>query len=346
MNKNKIQNKIEELNEIKKDLLRKSDLLSKDNKTYIYSTTSLKDKTGIQGSTPEDLKNIINEIMKVCVTYVEKIKDVPYIEAKNDSQRNLTRITPSSNIVTHNTKLQNVHLQSIFGFLNSSDIFHGYDYFNIKTNIPSYSKGDNEIFLTRLNIRLNIEETFVLSMNDNFLKMSADFLNPDDIFFIGVRASRDLKSGKYNITGNIKSSISFKKDEREIESLFSEAENEYVYFGEEDLKRGYSYMWTMYTISDIDVEITDNFPDMYKTEKDSSMNNQLTTSKFLSFISADNKNMDIRHMKLSTNNFTGVRRILYSPRYDLIQNDIPKNQIIVNNIINIQSLIEEALNEL
>ena len=346
INSSKIQKKISELNEVKKKLLSKIDFTTPTNDKVVYSTAQFKDKDGTSGSTPEDLSIILTKVMDSCVSYVNQIKKIPYVESDSNEDINRFSIFPTTSIKENGTILSSVPLDSVMNSISLSEVSHGFGPITLEVIMDGYDNDKNELYIVRINIRLLLQDYFNLSNSDKKITFEPGFINADDIFIIGLKATTDLEEGSFYTSGIIKASFSWDGKSNKKKYQFNSEQIENVFLSKNSVKSGNTYMWSIITLADTEISIEDSTGVMYPTEYDKSINNRFELNAVLSSLIAQEKRLGVSGLVLSSENFTGIRRVLCSPRYDFIQKRNLSGKVIMNNPIRLNTILKDDIDGL
>jgi len=346
INSSKIKNKLLELNNLKKELISKIEFTTPGNSKKVYSTVPLKEKQGTHGSTPEDISVMLNKIMETCVSYVNKIKDLPYIESTDKENINRFFVCPTTGIKENGTILSNVPAMAILNDISISDVNHGFKKISVDLFLESSNIENTELYIVRINPRLSLRDYFNLSESNKKITFSESFINIDDIYIIGLKSKIDLENNTYQTNGKISISLSWDKKDENSSFQFQNESSQEVYLPKNETKKGNTFMWSIFSISDIDASLQDNIGNKYNLQVDKSINNTIMDGASISVLSINNKDISIADLNLSSENFTGIFRTIYHPRYDFIKTKDLTNKVLMNNVINIDTIIKDALDEL
>jgi hypothetical protein len=353
---NQLSEKIEELNETRAKILRKSKFINQNNDTFVYSTEDVQSKDGTEGVTPNDLATTLNSIISKVSLYVNDLKKYPFVESTQENS-NIQRliIDPHPTSAIDETIVANMPAGSILDMIHDAIVDHGFLETTIKTDLlfcesdlsSESGKIHCDIVLTRLNARLNLIDNFNLSMSDYEVKLSRDFINIDDIYIIRATSKSNQRSMNVNLSGTVTIDTTTKTGTVTHSYKFSKASDSF-FINKSELVVGKSFAWTAFSINGNIAKFQDTSETIGTTSAGNNVTDSLIPGLEISSVTIGNNTLQIlnRGIVLSTSKHTGVFRNTDSTSYDVLENRAFGNQVMMENIVKIDRVLEDSLNDL
>jgi len=192
--KEKLLSKLAELEEAKERLLKIEPFLNPDNNMFVYHTEDIRSLSGTQGTTPANLGEILETVVKAINEYVDYIKSIPDASSNvvfRDRPDKDMAIVSSSRLGFHppaswTKEFSGVNTESVFSILPTSTYYgrvieaHFYSSPHINKNDYSGREISIEVKLLRINSRLNEFNVFRSGINNPLdVLLTDDIMQPD-----------------------------------------------------------------------------------------------------------------------------------------------------------------------
>lgn len=364
--KEKLLAKLAELEDVKEKLLKIEPFLNPDNNMFIYHTEDIRSLAGTQGSTPSNLGEIMDVVVKAINEYVEYIKGLPEASSNIVFRDRLDKdmaIVSTERAGFHppvswTKEFSGVNTESVYSTLPMSTYYgriieaHVYSSPHINKNDYSGREISLEAKLIRINSRLNELNVF-RSGADNPLDvlLTDDVMQPDDIYIIGVvpheRLSRDIIYYQ-----NLSYTIDFKyadgSRETKLFAMGNRKDGNFLYDGDDTLEFGMVF-WDMVIISGFNISVENYVGD--RTDIDTSRNGNIGSAMFdsniITKVVTHGFSTDISDEKVSYRSGCGYLRDIFSDTFDVYnKNTTPIARVVFKNVRPIDLVLEEAINEL
>ncbi len=204
--KDKLIAEIARLEKVKALLLRKEAFLDPSNDIVIYSTESIKRILGVDGSTPNNLREALETIVSAINDHIKMLKEMPVVvreqEVVNALDKEYALIEKNNGYinppVVWDILERDMPISTFESYFSSARFYSALEKINFAANCKfQKSNGapvDFEITLRKINLRTaNVDKFRGISGNLNVTISGAD-IDPDDIFIIGVEIHESLDS--------------------------------------------------------------------------------------------------------------------------------------------------------
>jgi len=362
--KDKLTERINELEAMKAGLLRKEQFLDPTNDTFLYSTESISDIAGTQGSTPKNLSTILEVIVKEINTYVEYIRDLPFAEShviyrertdvdlalvsNNRASFNIPMSwTKRGDGYDFNSVQSQVALSKFFGSVKKMTV----------TSSPSFRKhGENgedinfEIKMIKLNPRKNESSVFRSGSGPLSVVLDENSISGDDIIFIGIVPSVDLDPAAIYFK-DFTYRIAIERHDGTEDVIVNSIANTRVGNSSinSDTTAGIMVNWDMLTFNRLDIKYLNTIGNsgQFATDFDGFLGGGLTAGNVLSSISVEQFSSDLQEMAISYREGVAWFRKLLDDTYGFYDmNSTNVESIVFNNLRPISHVLEEAIDAL
>jgi hypothetical protein len=357
--------KLEELKKIESTLLEMSMFLDPDNNIFVYHSLGISKIEGTVGSTPNNLSEILDVVADEVMKYVDYISKIPNKESSIVlRERGVLKYSILSTDgmipapITWNEISTGASFESVQQFLPMSSYRGFVRKIRIHT-FPSFRKGgfdgadiDFTTVLYRLNVRKNILEEYMSGNGIMDVTLDNEHLYGDDIFIIGLKQDQKIittsvyysnLSYDVEITGEDDSYSSnvYTIGKTRVGNIVPNVDN--------SIDGGILY-WSMFTLNDFTVRVTDEFENKETTLLPNPYANDIPTyysGNTIKEIVVDGIRMDISALKISFRGGISEKGNLIDDTYrlyDTMDNGI--STIVFKNVKPIDVVLEEAINAL
>jgi len=196
MTEEKVELKISELEEVKKSLIRKSKLMDPSNQSIFYSTKPISETRGTEGVTPMAITAAMGKVGDTILDYIDEMRGMPFIKTSPiQSNKVKTKVAIDTSIDYATALLKKIgdglHLRDIIPFMSEARVVSSVNkiVFTTGTRVESEDRKTSipyEIVLYRINSFSNDITTFRSGTGDLHVEITADYINQDDIYVLGV----------------------------------------------------------------------------------------------------------------------------------------------------------------
>ncbi len=363
--KEKLQAKLDELEAAKSDLIKIEPFLDPNNSMYVYSTEKMSELDGTSGTTPKNLGEVLDEVIKEINNYVEYIKKLPYAESsviyKDRPEVDLALVNNNRADfhvpITWSAKAEDVSVDSVYGYLAMSKYYGKIKSMRFYAS-PTIRKGDIsgrdidiETKLYRINTRLNINSEYRSGAGPLDVTITDDEINPDDLYIIGIANKEKLYneliyyqdltySIEYEFFDGNKDIILLNIANRKTGNMLPDIDS--------TLTGGLVY-WDMLLMNQISVEVENAIGDSssLNVSVDGPISGGLFDGNILTMIKNNMFSEDVSSKKMTYRSGCSWLRSLSRDTmtlYDMNTSNVAT--IIFNNLKPIDRVLEEAINDL
>jgi len=363
--KEKLQEKLNELESLKEQLIMIEPFLDPNNDSYVYSTENIADLSGTHGTTPSNLSEILEIVVKEINDYVEYIKKLPYAETSV-----IYRERPDSDLavvsneradfhipLTWSEKAIEISIDSVYGYLAMSEYYGKVRKMRVYSS-PSIRKGDIsgrdiniEVKLYRINTRLNINSEFRSGTGALDVTFTDDVLNPDDMFIIGIANLEKMHNEivyyqdltyfiEYEYFDGTTDKVLYNIANRRIGNMVPDID---------DTLTGGMIYWDILLMNTISVDVENSIGDesSLNVSLDGPISGGLFDGNILTLLRNNMFSSDVSQRKLSYRSGCSWLRRICTESYSMYdKNTSNVVSIVFNNLRPIDRVIEEAINAL
>lgn len=362
--KEKLLNKIDELTALKQTLLTIESFRNPNNDALMYSTEAMSSLSGTNGVTPENLSTALDTITGAINTYVDYIRNLPYVKASPiyRERPNSTYAIVDSNRASFAPPMGWKQVGSDYSFtgimanLPSSEFYGQYSKIEVSSSSVIRVGGvdglsiDHEIKLIRINARTKAKDVFRSGAGPLNVSLTDKYFKPDDIFIIGIQAKEDIPSDALYYIDFSYSIKKTKQDGSVTTDMFtigdSSIGNMASYF---DGQNGMIFVWDIVVLNQFEIAISNSIGNTTKTNftNGQAMLSGLSTGNTISSISVGSHNVDISALSLSYREGISRYRLMKESKFELYEKDNANtDSIAFNNLRPISHVLEEAISGL
>lgn len=363
--KQELQKKLDELQELKGNLLRIEPFLDSNNNSFVYSSEDIEDLAGTQGTTPANLSEILEEVVKKINEYVDYIKTLPYAESsaiyRERPEVDLALVSKNRAgfhpPVSWTEKALEASVDSIYGYLAMSEYYGAVRKIKVYAS-PTIRKGDSsgrdidiETKLFRINSRLNVNSEFRSGSGALDVTLTDDVLAPDDIYIVGLVVKEAMANDiiyyqdltysiEYEFMDGTTSKEMYTMGNRRIGNMLPDIDSTLSY--------GCVY-WDMLTISRFTIDVSNSVGDTSEinTFVDGPISGGLFDGNIVTEFKTSMFATNMASRKLSYRSGCSWFRSMLNDKYDLYdKNTSEVIGVVFNNLRPIDRIIEEAINAL
>ena len=363
--KEKLEQKIKELEEIKAKLLKLSQFTDPSNDTRVYSSKSIKDLNNTQGVTPKNFGEVLTVVIKKLNEYSDYINSLNYVIGSSVNRSRIVtnyKIVPEiadvSNIPQEfSLKYENVDFQSLLNYVPDAEYTSPVTSMSI-TGTPvirkDSSSGDpvdiGAVFL-HLNPRMMIKDKIVFNNGIISANVSPSSFFGDDIFVVGVFFREDISPDQvFYIDLSYRVDLQL-VDGRTVTKAYSIANKK---IGVEKnvfdtLRQGIVIAWDMLAVNRCDFTIHNTQGDDTNigTAIDRPIGGGTFDGNVISQITVQGISQDIANYLLSYRDSCAYYRGIYDCKYSLYSVDEDSlTPVMIPNLKPINEVIYEALRDL
>ena len=363
--KQKLQEKLDELEELKAELLRVEPFLNPDNDSFVYSTESLSDIAGTQGSTPSNLSEILEVVVVEINKYVDYIKKLPFAETsviyRDRSENELAFVSTGRKDfhppVRWTEKAVDVSVDAVLGYLAMSEYYGSIKSMRIYCS-PTIRKNDIsgrdislEVKLVRTNGRLNTRSDFRSGTGPLDVTISDEVIAPDDIYMIGIMTKENVTNDIIyyaDLTYSIEFTYHDGSTSKEIYSMANKKIGNNILDIDTTLTYGCVY-WDMLLIGNMGLFVKNSMGNTTNppTSIDGPISGGLFDSNIVTDVGIGMFSTDIESYKFSYRSGCSWVRLLTEGRFSLYdKNESNVAGVIFNNLRPLDLILEEAIDAL
>ena len=363
--KEKLLERITELEALRAGLLRKEPFLDPNNNSFIYSTEDIADLEGTQGTTPLNLSEILEKVVDEINKYVEYIKNLPFAESsviyRERPDVDLALVASNRKAfsipMVWESKALNVSVQSIYSYLAMSKFYGSIRKMKIYST-PTFRKNDFngreidfEIKMFKINNRLNILSEFRSGTGPLDVTITDDDLNADDLFFMCIVVNEPLFDGivyYQDFTYTIEIENFDGSKENTIHTVGNRRIGNTTMEGDTTLN-GASIYWDMLAVDRPNITVKTTLGDTYpiNTSQDGPLSATHADGNMVAEMTIESFTVDMSRLKLSYRGEIASYKTLLSDTYSLYDMNISNvASIVFNNLKPIDQVLEDAINEL